>query len=186
MSRQKRTLNQNEKQVLLDKIHQFVINYPRGIKISELGKRLEIKRTTLYGHLNILEGQKKLFYQRGIAYPYLKSQDDTAVSPEWVRLMWQDLDEIRKINASDNSFRAFRELRSLCKTWKPLYEKMKFSLTKTEKLLAELQKKGFDEPEPPQEGYVSFPCDTLKGLVVIENLIGEVSDFLHQQFARLS
>lgn len=52
----------------LDKTLAVLRQFPHGIRIVDLTRKVGVKRTTVYGLLNTLDRKGKAFYERGTAY----------------------------------------------------------------------------------------------------------------------
>ena len=156
-------------------------------QVNELYKD-HYNRKTIQRHLKEMIKQGCVIQNPAVGreqtYSYVEKT--RPASEFYINMFWKDLDAIRKINASDSSFRAFRELRSLCKTWALLYSSLESRFGEVEQVLAEYRRMGYEEREAPIEGYVSFPAKELRGLSELEDLIGEVAEFLHKQFEAIS
>ena len=193
MSQRDKSTQHAQKAPLEDKITKILTTH--GSLSSSLLTRqineaykVHYNRKTIQRHLKEMIKQGSVIQNPAIGreqtYSYVKKT--RLISEFYVNLFWKNLDAIRKINASDSSFRAFRELRSLCKTWASLYASLESRFEEVDRVLAEYRRMGYDEREEPTEGYVKFPQKELRGLSELEDLIGEVAGFLHKQFEVLS
>jgi transposase len=59
----------HQTQQKLDKIQAILRQNPHGIRITDLAKKLNVKRSTIYDYLNSVELKGKAYFQRGVAYP---------------------------------------------------------------------------------------------------------------------
>lgn len=93
---------------------------------------------------------------------------------------WENLDNIRHLNASKDSIEAFYELRSLIKTWLEMYEKLKKDFYKAEigLNLETYLRQHSSSLHDDSDFKVSFRVD-------VENLIAKTSALLHEEFERL-
>jgi len=193
MSQRDKSPSQTTQKVPLDdkitKILQTHGSLSSSLITKQINEKYKVRynRKSIQRHLNgmITEGSVIQNPAIGREQTYSLSQKPRPLSEFYINQFWKNLDIIRRINV-ENSFKAFRELRSLCKTWTLLYKELKPKFRKVESVLVKYLKRGYDENMPSTEGYCSIPQKQLKGLPEIEDLIGKVAEFLHDQFEKLS
>lgn len=76
----------------LDKVERVLRQFLHGLRITDLAKKIETKRPTVYGYLNTLELEGRAYYQRGIAYPERPSSSSGKLS-----LSKEDLKDMRSL-----------------------------------------------------------------------------------------
>jgi len=99
----------------LEKTYKLLLQFPNGIRITDLAKKREVQRSTIYDHLNTLELMVLAHYERGTAYPV--TPKDKKESPKdfgffgWLerRAERKRLEKERRILDLNIEFYALRE-----------------------------------------------------------------------------
>jgi len=108
---------------------------------------------------------------------YSVSQEPRLVSEFFISQFWKDLNDYRNLNVTD-SLGAFWNTRSLIKTYPGMYEALESDIKKTQRSLE-------THKEKEQYGYYDIGVFVLCGVPEVEDLIGKVAIFLHEQFEKL-
>jgi len=141
---------------------------------------------TIQRHLKVLmeKGAVKPNPPTGIERTYSLSQKPMPMSEFFINQFWKRLDHIIELNAEDSSA-AFHETRALCKTIPSLYKQLEPDIEEADKIILEWEKKHGSGPVKGGQGWITTPYEPLRGCLAVEDLVGKIAIFLHEQFERL-